>query len=410
MVRRTAHVARQPISDRTGKIVAYELLYRGDAHSQSSGIGQDGGAAATGRVIITAFAEFGLSGLVGQLVAFLNMTPEFLTGALPVPFGSDRVVLEILESTEVTPEVDEGVRSLVARGYAIALDDFVVGGGQEQLLPLASYVKLEVCGTPPDVLAAAVGRVRAYPGLRLVAERLESQADVDRALGLGFDLFQGYLLGRPQNLATEALDPSRMRQLQLLALVSRPDVEMAELAGEVITDPALSMRVLRACNAAASGRVRRVASIQEATVILGLERLRQWIALMTASDLAGGDTELLTSIMTRAKLCQLVAASSRLSGDVGFTVGLVSGVADRMAVDPGELLARLPLTTELAEAVIAGRGPFGRLLELVRAYEKGAVDADDDAADGVADERAAGLWRTYLEAVSWSNQTVEQLA
>src|SRR5260370_40474858 len=92
----------------------------------------------------------------------------------------------------------------------MGLDDFVWGSGHERLLLLASYVKLEVAGVERDRLTTVVAACRGYPGIKLLAERLETDDDLEFARGLGFDLFQGYLLGRPQGLTAGALAPAHL--------------------------------------------------------------------------------------------------------------------------------------------------------------------------------------------------------
>src|SRR5205814_8903105 len=71
--------------------------------------------------------------------------------------------------------------------------------------------------TDPAVLAATVRRCRRYPGIRLLAEKVETAADLDLARRLGFELFQGYALSRPQLLSVASVSPSRARRVQLRA-------------------------------------------------------------------------------------------------------------------------------------------------------------------------------------------------
>jgi EAL and modified HD-GYP domain-containing signal transduction protein len=123
---------------------------------------------------------------------------------------------------------------------------------------------------------------------------------------------------------------------------------------------------------------------------------------MVLSDSAQATEEQLTSIMTRARLCQIVATSTDLSGDAAFTVGLLSGISDRLGVPLIELLARLPLEPSVMDALVRGQGRFGVVLHAVRAYEAGNLTAGDDALSGRLDLTAA-----YLSAVDWAVRTCE---
>ncbi|GAA3397725.1 EAL and HDOD domain-containing protein [Cryptosporangium minutisporangium] len=395
----TLYVARQPIVDRAGRLVAYELLFR-DAPGAT--IATQRAAAATSRVLVNMFAEFGLERLVGDKLGFVNLTAEFLVGELPLPFAPELAVLEILETVEVDDAVLAGVAALTRQGYAIALDDFVWGTSHDRLIGYASYLKFEVAGIDPDVLAERVAIARQRrPGVKLLAERLETEDDYQRARDLGFDLFQGYLLGRPEVLSAETLTPSRARQLELLGLLTTPDVDLQTLSAVITADPGLALRILRATNSVAAGQKRRISSIQDAVIILGLERLRQWLAVMIVSDLSQAGEADLSIPMVRGRWCQTLATRAALPPDVGFTVGLLSGVADLLGVDAAELAERLPLTDEVAAALIDQKGELGAVLTAVRAYEAGGTAFA--AVGGVLS--LEDLAKSYLEAIGWQVST-----
>ena len=187
-------MGRQPVYDRGGDVIGYELLFREGAHATTA---TRRNAYATSQVIIAAFTEFGLPELVGDRPCFVNLTREFLVGELPVPFDYNQTVLEVLETIHVDDEVVTGIRNLVDRGYTIALDDFVYTDHTALLLPLASFVKVDMLDADPSTLQDTVTRLRRHPHLTLVAERLETEQQLTYAADLGFDLFQGHVLGRP---------------------------------------------------------------------------------------------------------------------------------------------------------------------------------------------------------------------
>jgi c-di-GMP-related signal transduction protein len=396
------HIGRQALYDWTGAVFGYELLFRGAADEVEA---SRRSAFATSQVIVNAFTEFGLEQLVGGRKCFINLTRDFLVGALPLPFEPDHAILEIVETIEIDEEVVSGVSDLVDRGYEIALDDFVFGLGHERLLGLATYVKLDLLIREEDELAEVVDQCRKFPGLKLVAERVETEDHIALAERLGFDLIQGYAVGRPQVLSAVALSPSRLRRLELLgALSADSDTADTEKVVSIVTaDPALSFRVLRATNSAAVGLMRKVGSVRDAVVLLGSDKIRQWVALMLVSDIAeSANEEQLSITMARAKLCQSVAERLNLSGDAGFTVGLLSGVAELISEPIAELVTRLPLTVEVNDALIDGHGRLGQVLSLVRAYE--ATDVNVLLSSPVP---TAELAKAYLAAVGWSMRTVE---
>ena len=96
------------------------------------------------RVIRDSFQSMGFDTLTDGRKAFVNLDAPTLLADGGGLFEPSAVVVELLETVAVTPEATGMCQSLRDRGYAIALDDFVPGGPAEALVPLASFVKLEV--------------------------------------------------------------------------------------------------------------------------------------------------------------------------------------------------------------------------------------------------------------------------
>jgi c-di-GMP-related signal transduction protein len=388
------HVGRQPIFDRGGEVVAYELLFRGSADAVEAGRRD---TYATSHVIVNTFTEFGMAEVVGDRLCFLNLTAEFLTGELTLPFGPEQVVLEVLETVAIDDTVLAGIAALVDAGYRIALDDFVWASGHERLLGLASYVKLDLLDGDLDRLDEIVAACRRHPGIQIIAERLETPAQLALADRYGMELRQGYVLSRPQVLTTASMSPSRLRRLELLGALSAPDVNLDGILSIIARDPALSLRVLRASNSAAAGASSRVSSVRQAVVMVGLTHIRRWTILMVIDDLAEATEEQMIAVLARARFCENAARRLNASPDAAFMAGVVSGVAALLGMTRSVMAAQLPLSAEMSAALIRGVGPLGRVLQIVDAYDDGELlDAD--------------LAAHYMDAVRWSTRAVRETA
>lgn len=259
-------------------------------------------------------------------------------------------------------------------------------------------MKIDIMAGPPGQAAETLARCRRYR-VQAVAERVETAEQLGRCRELGFDLFQGYHLGRPQVISERALAPAHVTGLRLLSELSRPDLTMEELEAYVMRDPALSYRTLRAANSVASGLPRKLRSVRGALVLLGLRRLRSWIILMTICDTMPAGEEDLLSTVTRARACELLARQGGLvDGDEAFTVGLLSGLADLLGVAPEAVADRLDLDDDMAAALAGDAGrPLGEVLAAMLAHEAGDLEA-------LAGSRfdPGPVSHAYLSAVDWS--------
>jgi EAL and modified HD-GYP domain-containing signal transduction protein len=384
-------VGRQPIFDMHGGVVAYELLFRGSVDAVAAGR-QD--TYATSTVMINAFTEFGIREVAGDRLCFINLTREFLTGALPLPFGPEQVVLEVLETVAIDDEVIAGITALVEAGYRIALDDFVWGSGHERLFPLASYVKLDLLDGDLSQLDEVVAACRQHPRIQIVAERLETDEQLALADRYGMELRQGYVLSHPQVLTVASLSPSRLRRLELVGALTAEESDLARIVSIIASDPPLSLRVLRASNSVAAGHANRVSSVRQAVVMVGLPHIRQWALLMALDDEGRTTEEHMLAVLTRARLCENIATWFGAAADAAFMAGVISGVGELLSVQPKAMAEQFPLAPEIVAALVDGNGRLGQVLRAVDAYEAGEFGTFDLAGQ-------------YMDAVRWSTRALD---
>jgi len=193
----TSYIARQPIFDAARAVRGYELLYRCGPYDRAT---FTDGEEATMTLLMDASMTWGLEELVGDHLAFVNMTAAALRSGLYRVLPPDHAVLEILESIEVDDSVVDAVAVAKGAGYQVALDDFVPGSPHDALLELADIVKLEVNGRSVEQIAKAAGYVDGKSDATLLAEKVETVGEMAACVEIGFRLFQGYLLGRPETL------------------------------------------------------------------------------------------------------------------------------------------------------------------------------------------------------------------
>lgn len=190
-----AFLGRQPILDRTGNVVAYELLFRSSAEQTEAHISDD--ALATAHVVNHAFHDIGIHTVVGESKAFVNLDAESLLSGMVEKLPKDQVVLEILETVDIDGQIVRRCEALKAKGYSLALDDFFrFSEAYEPLLEIVDVVKIDVLRLDTASLSKFVQRFNLWPA-RLLAEKVDTLERARQCLALGFDLFQGFFFGRP---------------------------------------------------------------------------------------------------------------------------------------------------------------------------------------------------------------------
>jgi EAL and modified HD-GYP domain-containing signal transduction protein len=316
-----------------------------------------------------------------------------------------QVVLEVLEDIEPDEQVLAGLQDLRRRGFKIALDDFVRDARHEPLLPLADIVKVDVLGLSPDEVRTRYQELKPL-GIRLLAEKIETREQFELCREMGFDYFQGYFLAKPNVVSGSSIPANGLNLLRLMAAFQDPDHDIESIAEIVSQDVALSYKLLRHINAAIYGMPRRIDSVRETVAYLGLGTVRNLACLFLLSDVGEQPHELLVTAMMRAKMCDLLAHAAGLrSSSSFFTVGLFSTLDALLNAPMERVVKKLPLTQELQDALLGGRGPLGEALRCTLAYERG----DWDAVACFSLPRSA-IKQAFIDAVVWVEAADQEIA
>ena len=392
-------VARQPIYDSAMAIVAYELLYRrSPARADASDPGQ-----ATLEVIANAALEIGLDRLAGGLPIHVNFPRELLASVPNLPWRAEAVVIEILEDVRADPAVIEGIKTLRGRGHRIALDDYSPGSSDPKLLDVADIVKLEVShplGHPPaGEFARTVTEVKGR-GLKLIAENVATLEQFEQCIALGFHGFQGDFLQHPQTFRAKRVPSSRLATLRLIASLQNEDYSLDEVEQLLSQNVAMSYHVLRCINSSYYNLPRKVDSIRQAIVILGLENLRQLCTLLSLQGFDDRPPSLFLHALTRARMCEQLGRLAG-AGDSGsfFMTGLFSLLNALVGMPTEKIVQELPLAPAIIRALVSGEGALGEALQCTRAYERAAWSHVAYGALPAHVIRAA-----YIDALFWAEQ------
>ena len=387
-------LARQPILDARSEVTGHELLYR---RQDGTGWPIEDESKATAHVVVSAFSDLGLFSVTDGARAWINMPRAFLMETELAVLPQERVVLELLERNLIDPPYLERIAALVDAGFQIALDDFEWTEATASLLRFATYVKLDLRALGLDGVRDHVQRL-AGEGVRIVAEKVETKEEYDGCLALGIDLFQGYYFEKPRLVVGNPTPHAALRRLRMATSLG-PESTFEDIERIVTLDPGTSLRLLRYINSAALAMRHRISSLRQALTLVGTTTVRQWILLVLLGDLGRVKPAVLTAALVRAKLCELLARNAGVRGaDSAFIVGLLS-IADALLDVPLErIIPTLPLTDDVANAILYRHGRLGELLTVAIALDHGELTRDPKGA------------RSLTEAIRWADAQVEQFA
>jgi len=398
-------VGRQPIFDRNRSILGYELLFRTLA-DRGPGTVALSGDEMTADVVFNS-VSIGVERLVGNKKMFCNASQGVLTGSVPIPLPPEQTVIEIAESVVPPADVVAGCRRLHEQGFSLALDGVTWWSDVEYFDGPVSFVKVNIQAAElPDLRSLVEECHRRDIGV--IGQGVDTVDEFEWCSDLGFDYLQGYLLAQPSPVPGRTLDPGRLAQVRLSVHLLDSECPMAEIEDIVRRDPAMTLQLLQLAGAGAAGGMRRtVRTLREALVLVGWRRLQGWVSVLLIGGKGQASDEELTSALTRARMCELLARSclDPAMADSAFIVGMVSSFGLLLDMTLEDVLRDLPLDADIRDAVLRGSGPLGRLIADVTDFLLGRPD--EAVRSGLDDAALSGA---ALEALLWSVEMTTTLS
>ncbi|HOL71404.1 MAG TPA: HDOD domain-containing protein [Bryobacteraceae bacterium] len=404
-------VARQAIFDRRLEVFGYELLFRSCRNNAYDGVDGD---LASSQVISSSFYSIGIENILGGKRAFINFPRKLLVEDCASLLPREVAVIEILEGVEGDEEVLEACAALRRRGYLLALDDFADGKKASPLTQLADIIKVDFRVTEP---AKQEELVRRYGrrGIRMLAEKVETQAEFERARKMGYSYFQGYFFARPMIVHGREIPGFKLNYLRILREVHQPELDYKRLEELLKPEVSLTYKLLRYVNSAVFGFNRRIESIKEALVLVGENEIRKWVSVVVLPQMAGNKPgELVVTAAVRARFCELMAKPAGLESREQelFLMGLFS-LLDVMMDQPMEALLDQLNTADDIRAALLESAPEGDRVASVYALMRANEQADWDKLAAIARQLAIPVERIpeiYMEAVQWGGPHIQDVA
>ncbi len=397
--------ARQPIFDQALNVIGYELLFRNTQQNAANIIDGDH---ASSHVMLYAFGEHRASEIIGDKKAFVNFTKNLLVCPPDIP--PEQLVIEVLEDIHSDDQVLEALKNLRKKGYEIALDDFFINDNSLQFLKYAQIIKIDVLSLPLETVSNYIRKLRPY-GVKLLAEKIETHEMMQECIKLGFHWFQGYFLSKPHIIQGVKVSGGVTALLQLLSCLTAAEVDINQVIKAIGSDPRISYKMLKLVNVSANGLNRKIESINQAVMLLGINQIRNWASLLLLASNEDKPEELCVLSSTRAKLCELIGnhIDNKKFGDSCFTVGLLSTFDAFLDMPMADVIAQLNLSDDMQLALLQNKGKLGHVLAMVLYLERSNW-AKIQPILVFYKLSEAKLAQYYADALSWANAVHDQLA
>lgn len=398
-------VARQAILDGRGKPLGYELLFRTSLENRFP---QMEAELATRRLMAEQFLSQKIEDLVGESLCFINFPDSLLREGMTDTFQPRQLVIEILEDATPDQALLNSVKMLKQSGFSMALDDYVPNKEWEKFFPFIDFIKLDLRQISIADCSCLIKRCQAYPHLRFIAEKVETQQEFNAAQEAGFEFFQGYYFQQPQVISRRILTTDEMTAFELLSALNDKEIDYNKLTVLFSRDLSLSYYLLRYVNSLHIGyRQQNIDNLRNAIVFLGHQQLKRFTALMmTAYISKNKNIELYNLSMIRARWCELLAEKVCPGlQEEAFICGLFSLLDALLERPMANILPHLSVSHPVQQALLEQKGQLGFLMGVMQDHEQANWPVLQQRLEfvNISEEDSS---RFYEQAILWSKRLI----
>lgn len=405
------YIVREPIKNRNGKIIGYEIMYHGENHAFSMGGNENEFAAAD--TIYNFLTQNSAQALKGS-VNFMTFTTTLLMKKTPKLFDSSELVIQIDDSVIIHPLSMHFIRQYMQEGYKIAVNEFQFSPRYLGLLDSIDYIKINAKTTNNETMKNIIEIAHSMNKQCIVTE-IDSEEAYQNAVALNADAVEGTHVADRLTTKVKSSTFVQSNFFHLMVEVTKDEPDIEEIEHLIAMDAGLTYGLLKMVNSAFFALRKQTTDIHQAMIVLGLEQLKQWIYLLSASgaDQTMDDSteEFLKRSFMRAYFCSELmkyAKDMPITRSEAYLMGMFSTLNHLVDAPLEDILNELPISDEVRAALLNKEGRCGQLYSLVLSYE----NADWNNITALAKELGIPdqvLTNTYFICVENVNNMWEQM-
>lgn len=365
-----SYIARQAILDRNHQTVGYELLFRDSPNNKFPEIDQD---MATSKLIIQNHFQGDIQSVSLGKLAFLNFTEKCLINKYPLMFDKASIVIELVGHQSATERLLKIVKYYHDKGYQVALSEYDLDSKWDVLFPYISMIKIDTEITNAKRIRPILERIKPF-NIKLIAEKVETNYQLQSLAEVGFDYYQGYFYHEPEIIEGQTLAPIKSQMLHLISETFHKPLDFDHIAEIIGHDVNLTLGLLKLVNNVATGTKIEITSLKQAAAYLGEDKLKQFVTILALSKLTTNKfTEISKQSLITARLMATLASESAFVEikDFAFITGLLSSIEVILSMPIDEIVKTMPLAPPIVEALVNHSGLLGELLDLTTNYITG---------------------------------------
>lgn len=369
------YIVRQPIKNPENRIIGYEIQYYGENNAfggEDSAAANDFAAADT----IYNFLTMNTDKLLRGALHFMTFTTTLLMKKSPRLFDKNELVIQIDDSVLIHPLAMHMIQQYAREGYKIAVNEFQFAPRYLAMLDSIDYIKLNF-HTTPELTLKNIIEIAHSMNKQCIAVGIDSEDLYQRALKLKVDAMEGTIVAEKMTYKTHNSGYMQSNFFRLMVAVVQDEPDVEEIERIISVDATLTYGLLRIANSRYFSLHSKVTNVRQAIMTIGLNELKQWVYLLSASNAENqmdeGSEEFLKLSLMRANFCSSLmnyAKNIPITKPDAYLMGMFSTLNYLIDAPLEEILQQIPLCQEVKDALLHHSGRSGMLYDLALCYER----------------------------------------
>jgi len=363
-------LARQAILDINLKTIGYELLFRNSLDNKFNGASPE---KATSQIVLQNHILGDLSDVCLGKLAFINFDEFTILQNSPLLLSPKSLVVELLETIEITDELVFHISQLHKKHYIVALDNYDFANKWESIFPYISIIKIDIGKVSFSQIVELKNRLLSVKSnIKIVAKSIETQEQFKTLKAMEIDYYQGCFFHEPEMKSGTCVSPLKLNLIQLFLEAYKPNLDFDQLTKIISRDLTLVSGILKLVNGKSECGNIEITSIKQAITYLGTNKIKQYVAIISMSTLSSENPpELFTESIIRGKTMELMSAQKPFSHirDRAFLTGVLSNLDVILNLSMKEVVDSFPFSQDISLALLNQQGALSELLELAKHYE-----------------------------------------
>jgi len=363
-------IAKQPIFDKEGRIVAYEVYLRkkGNILEYPKEVPYNRSA----YIVVEILTEHGIDRVGEGKKVMLNVSVDALLNRVFENLPPEKLIFELLKPQIQVGEVIIGqalksmsrfkeARALFASYYELLEDE-----RYQKFVEESFFISVDF----PHLNDKRIEQLKAK-GKKIIVTKIETKEQYEKALKVG-DFFEGNYLESPYILKEFEIAPYLKTTLLRLMSMVHSAQSTKEIAEFISYDVGLTAKLLRFVNSAYFSPIQEIKSVEQACSMLGLKNLKNFIFLLAMNDYISVENATLWKMsLVRAFLAKSIA--ERIAPgleDAAYLAGLFSLIDEILGVDKISFLKEINIDKLIIDAYTGENKKLRQILDIVSQLEE----------------------------------------